>query len=1032
MKGMRKNLFIRVLSFVCCLSLVLSSSMAASAVPATSTDVSWYTFENILGVDQKDKELVIRAKVNGIQEKLHLSFPSFGGIRINTDKEGFFLPKATAKITYTNNLDGTLTLNAGTGTTVVLNTTAKPWTLKVLNAENKVITAYSGATILHGYKLGEHNRICIESTLAEGEVIYGMGERFNTVNRVGIQTLTANADCWSEGDNAYKNIPIIHSSKGYTFFFNSGTVAYADIGYTDTSKIYYDAMGQKLDFYVWTGTPLDNLSSYTSLTGTPMLFPKWVYRYMPGATTIGWELQNDAFKSLKESLDGYAALGVDELPCVFGEAAFDGSREIYEYLNEKGMVRFGWTAPFQVSQISTALTYLPGYSSNPADYALPLFKNGSNLDQYSSIDTVDFSHPAAKTLITNAWKPNIDLGMRGMMIDYGEYVGYTNDAVNYVGMQAYEAHNFNSYYYAKVYHDVYNEQAGKGNWFNFIRSGTAGIQRYTGTFGGDQKADFTGMVQSLRGMLSGSACALSNHATLIGGLSTNPTKELYDRWMQMAAFTPIMMAHGSDGAENPWEEGTASVFVEHYWLREALVDKIYNAAIVANKTGAPIVQIMAVAFPYETQLLDNQDQYIFANDFLVCPVTTAGALSRKVDLPAGSWTELRTGKILEGGKAYDVDAPKTYSPVFIRAGSAIPVEVSKTGLSLFENMADEKHEEALLVTAPNGTRTSEFWHDTKTKTQYTNSASGNTFTVSADKAQDCTIVIAQGINAEAVKVDGKALTELGSLPTNESTPGYYVDGRVRTVIRVPKGSWKSVSITAGKSLDVDLAYNKNVTIRDDARETVDGPQNLVDGDLYTNWYITDSAKDFIIIDLEQVREINEVVVKWTKGYAGRYKVHYSTDNKNWKLAKSVNNGDGEIDNIIFNPVMARYVKLSGFADGDVEYSSICDINIYGTLAIGNVPNMNEVPSNQGQSTQTPSNDNGSNTTNKIIEEQTVYKYVIAEGKDKDEPFSFPIEIAILLGATLLLSALAFTGYLIWAKKRTKAAAQTETPPEAQE
>lgn len=788
-------------AILCALCLILGSCICASAIP-TTTDVTWASFENLKTVEYDTKAMVFNTVVNGKNEKLTLSFPSIGGMRIVGKNPGFFEPESTKDIIYSYNLDGTVSLTAGTGITVKVNINVAPWTLEIYNAKGNRVTVISSDRIWYGYNSGGTlSRVAVENSISSEEVIYGLGERFNSFKRNGIQTVIYNRDYWSKEDTSYKNIPIIHSSKGYSLYYNNATYAIADIGYTDVNAYSYDAQSNELDFFIWAGTPLENVRDYTALTGTSLMLPKWAYRYMPGATTIGWEASGDSYSYLTQSVEGHNNLGVT-FPALFGEDAYRGNSTAYSYLNGKGIRLLGWTSPFQVAEISTALQYLPGASTDPADYELPLFRvyNGT----YSSQDTVDFSHPAAKTLVTNYLKNDISLGMRGMMVDYGEYVALGDTERNYVGMTCTEAHNFNAYYYAKVYHDVYNELAGEQQWLNYIRSGAPGAQKYAAFFGGDHTADYNGYNESIRGMLSSATAGMSNYIPLIGGLTNDPTKELYDRWMQLGTFSPIMMTHGSDANELPWVEGTESVFLEHYWLRENLIDQIYSSAIKANKSGDPIVQPMAMAFPGKTSTLANEDQYIFAENFLVAPVTTEGATSRSVDLPNGTWVDLRTGTNYKGGKAYTMAAPQEYCPVLIRSGTVMPVYVSTSALSLFGSMSSGRCE-AILLTAPNGSRKSVVWKSEHNGTTFNSVSSGNSFTVTATQTQTSPIIIAQGVKATAVKINGTALTNLSSLPT--SSVGFYVDGN-RTVIRVPSSGWTNVTITTDGSTNMSAVVDE--------------------------------------------------------------------------------------------------------------------------------------------------------------------------------------------------------------------------------
>lgn len=798
---MIRKLVKKISAWCLAVAMIVSSCVCVFAIPTATTGTAWYKLDVLQTVEYKSDRMLFNIKSVGIDTTLSLTFPSIGGVRLVNENPGYFNPTSNQTITYTRNLDGTISLDAGTGITARVNTIAYPWSIEILNSEGIQVTEIRGDRLWYGLLGSTIQYVSFESPLENDEAIYGMGERYNSFNRVGYRTTMYNRDCWSDGDDSYNNVPIFNSSKGYMIFYNSATYATADVGHTDANLLTYEARTNKLDLFYWAGTPLENLSDYTELTGRAMQVPKWAFRFMPGAATAGWESTGNSFGLLKSSLNGYADYGLDDFDAIFGEEAFrvaDVGTTVYDYLNGKGIRLLAWTAPFQTVTIENALKFLPNASTDPKDYELPMFKTVSGA--YSAVDTVDFSHPAAVDLIKANWGEDVRLGTRGLMLDYGEYIDLNTD-VSYAGMNNYENHNFNSYFYAKAYYEAFNDMAGEGQWLNYMRSGTQGAQAYTTNFCGDQYSTWDGLRRAVNSVLSMSASGFSTMGADIGGHSGGASKELYDRWLQFVTFNPLMRAHGKEGAENPWAQGTMSIFLDHYWLRENLVNQIYSSSIEANKTGKPMVQSMAVAYPKNKDLITNQDQFLFTEDLLVAPVLSSGATTRSVTLPAGTWVDLRTGTNYAGGNTYTMAAPRQYIPVLIRSGAVMPVTVSSNDLKLFTSMEDDKKTEAFLMTAPNGSNTSTVYTDSDNSTTFTSTANGSSFIVSANKSQSTRVIILQGVKATAVKVNGTTLSKLSANPTGTSTKGYYVDGNLRTVIRVTS-NWSNIQVTTDGSVDM--------------------------------------------------------------------------------------------------------------------------------------------------------------------------------------------------------------------------------------
>lgn len=1009
---MKQSRIVRCLAVLLCACFCICSScigVSASSeeMPSTIT-VEWYSPEKLLSVEQQKQELILHVLVNGDEQSLKLSFPSCGGFRLHSDHEGFFKPESLADITYSDNTDGILTMNGADGTTVELDSIGQPWTLSVYNKNGGLVALFGADQMWFGYQNGELKKVKLECGISQDEVLYGLGERFGSFNQIGIKTLLWNRDQWSDKDTSYKNIPILHSSLGYMMFFNSTYSAVADIGKTDSLKYSLDFNGPIFDFYIWTGTPLQSLSAYCAITGTPLLPPKWAFRYWSGASAQTWEAEGaeNSLKLLKESLQGYAKLGVTDIAALYGEGELSANSKAYNMLLGTNTRMLAWNNPFQ-SRLDMSY-WVPELSVRPQDNELPAFKDALNPWTYISTQTMDYSNPNAQRVAQAMWAQRIKWGLRGLMIDYGESVPESGLAYN--GMTGSEIHNFFSYYYSKTYYDMFKSQVGD-DFILFARNAVAGSQKWAANFGGDQLGDFEGMKKAVNALLTISTCGFSSWGTDIGGYGATTSPDVYMRWMQFGAFNPLMRLHGQ-GPRDPWNFGKTAeeTFTTYYWLRENLLNKIYSSAIIANKTGRPMAQSMAVSYPARTSLNANNDQYLFCDDFLACPVTTDSAYHRTVSLPLGNWVDLWSGETLKGGSDYDVDAPQNRSPVYIRSGTVAPVQISSDTLSLTDNMNGDKTD-ALLVTAPNGTRTTEYWSDADHKTLYTSSANNGTFTVSADSSQTAEVLLAYGINPAKVTVDGKTLNKLESIPNKAGETGYYVDGYHRTVIRVPTGGWSNISITPGGTLATDLALGKKITTHQQRNSTTI-PENIVDGDVNTQWMITNLDEAYCTVDLGASYEINEATLKWYGSYGKKYSIQTSNDGNNWSEVQHVDNGDGMIDSLHFNPVSARYVKLCDIESSFGNNCTLYQFSVYGTGKdgkTGKVTDMSAVKDETGVA-----EDDNSTTT--------IIKRRVKKDPDSEETVSSDttwIIAVCIAGAVIVVGGITTAVILIVKRKKKK-------------
>jgi alpha-D-xyloside xylohydrolase len=167
----------------------------------------------------------------------------------------------------------------------------------------------------------------------------------------------------------------------------------------------------------------------------------------------------------------------------------------------------------------------------------------------------------------------------------------------------------------------------------------------------------------------------------VGGYDDYP--ELYARWFQYATFLPIMRAHGSRRTNEVWSYGKQAepVLEKYLRLRYQLMPYIYSLGYQTWLTGAPFLRALPLDFPDDPNVSDLRDEYMFGPAFLVAPVTEQGATTRRVYLPAGSdWYNFWTNERVKGGQTITVAAPIETIPLFVRAGSLVPLgsEVEST------------------------------------------------------------------------------------------------------------------------------------------------------------------------------------------------------------------------------------------------------------------------------------------------------------------------------------------------------------------
>ena len=152
--------------------------------------------------------------------------------------------------------------------------------------------------------------------------------------------------------------------------------------------------------------------------------------------------------------------------------------------------------------------------------------------------------------------------------------------------------------------------------------------------------------------------------------------ELITRWYEYATFTPTMRAHGDRKATEAWAYGkqAEAVISKYLKLRYELLPYIYSLGKQTYDTGAPFMRALFMDFPSDPNVANLGDEYMFGPALLVAPITEQGRVSRQVYLPSGrDWYNFWTNERFRGGQTITVTAPIETIPLFVPAGSILPL-----------------------------------------------------------------------------------------------------------------------------------------------------------------------------------------------------------------------------------------------------------------------------------------------------------------------------------------------------------------------
>ena len=225
--------------------------------------------------------------------------------------------------------------------------------------------------------------------------------------------------------------------------------------------------------------------------------------------------------------------------------------------------------------------------------------------------------------------------------------------------------------------------------FLLTRNGFSGLQRYsTASWSGDIGTSWTDMRMQMAAGLNYSMSGIPFWGMDIGGFSVmskfyDPAnaeewQELQTRWHQFGTFVPLFRTHGQWPRRELWNiapEGSPAYesILWYMQLRYRLMPYLYSLAGAVHFEDATLMRGLPMDYPNDPEVRDLSDQWMLGPALMACPVYEYGARERSVYFPEGGWYDFYTGQYIEGGQRLTVAAPYERMPLYVRAGSILPI-----------------------------------------------------------------------------------------------------------------------------------------------------------------------------------------------------------------------------------------------------------------------------------------------------------------------------------------------------------------------
>jgi Alpha-glucosidases, family 31 of glycosyl hydrolases len=520
-----------------------------------------------------------------------------------------------------------------------------------------------------------------ESFVAPGdERFVGFGEKFTPLDKRGQRALMWNFDAFgSESDRAHKNIPLYLSNRGYGILVDSGMPVEFDVCQSTHSCVQILVPDDLIDYYVLAGpTPAEILDRYDSLTGRPALPPKWAFGtwISSGFLADSQERVLERARRIRERgipcdvlhLDCYWQVAGAWSDLRWDAAHFPDPAGMLATLAAQGFRVCLWMNPYLMTGSPLyADAAAAGYFLRRPDGSVYVADTWHGSHPAGAI--VDFTNPEAVAWFSGLLRPLLEQGVAVFKTDFAE--GVPADAVASNGMTGVELHNVYSLLFNDVVSAVTEEVAGHR--MVWARSSYLGGQRHAAQWSGDVNATYPAMASTLRGGLSHGLSGVPFWSHDTGGFHGTPTADLYVRWAQFGALSPLVRLHGTT-SRLPWDfpADAERDAVDALRLRYRLLPYLYSAAVVAARTGTPMLRALLVDSPDDPAAWGAELEYRLGTDLLVAPMISQDG-TRYVYLPAGDWVDFWTGEVHPGGRHLRVAPPRHQIPLFVRYGALIPV-----------------------------------------------------------------------------------------------------------------------------------------------------------------------------------------------------------------------------------------------------------------------------------------------------------------------------------------------------------------------
>lgn len=562
----------------------------------------------------------------------------------------------------------------------------------------------------HGAELAQDtHHFDVVKTMTGSEYFYGLGDKTGFLNKRhydyemwNTDNPAPQVDCFKA---LYKSIPFfmtLTDTHVYGIFLDNTFKTYFNMAQESQDYYWFAGDAGNLDYYYIAGDSMKEvLQEYTYLTGTHPLPQKWTLGYHQ--SRWGYVYQED----MEEIASG---MRNNDIPCdvlhfdidymdnykvfTWNQDRYHGDPEGFlKRLTDDGFKPVTINDP-GVKQEEGYYVYEEGvkngyFAKTPEGevYINAVWPGDSSFP--------DFGNPATREWWGDKQQFLLDKGVRGIWNDMNEptsFKGPLPDDVVFTDdgreIDHTEMHNIYGHLMAKATYNALKKLDGRRP-FVITRACYAGTQKYSTGWTGDNVSMWGHIQMAIPQLCNLGLSGMPFVGTDIGGFGADTTPELLTRWVQVGCFSPLFRNHSALGTrpQEPWQFGeeVLNIYRKYVKLRYRLIPYFYDLFYEEEKTGAPIMRPLVFNYEKDKVARNCNDEFMIGDRILVAPVVDQGKDHRMVYLPEGEWYDYWTKEKLTGPTWFIREAPLDTCPIYVKAGSVIPMMEDQSYVGQKEN-----------------------------------------------------------------------------------------------------------------------------------------------------------------------------------------------------------------------------------------------------------------------------------------------------------------------------------------------------------